>query len=156
MKKNKYLIAGGIASAIASLLHIAIIAGGPEWYRFFGAGEGMARLAETGSTYPSMITIAIAIILALWALYAFSGAGMIKRLPLLKPALGIISLIYIARGIFGIPAVMYLDDPYLNELENKMIFMIFSSVISLGFGMLYLVGLKQVLSKKVNINSAEI
>lgn len=137
---NRYLVIGGILSAIASLLHIAIIIGGADWYRFFGAGEGMARLAQNGSMYPTIITSIIAAILALWSLYAFSGAGVISRLPLLKIALWIISMIYMMRGLLGIPIVICLDHPYLNELENKMVFMVFSSVISLGIGLLYLIG----------------
>lgn len=150
MKVNGYLVAGGISSAIASLLHIVIIIGGPDWYRFFGAGEGMAQLAENGSSYPTIITTIIAIILALWGLYAFSGAGVIGRLPLLKLVLGIISMIYIMRGVFGIPIVIYLDHPYLNELEEKMTFMIFSSFISLSFGLFYLIGSIQISSNTMN------
>lgn len=140
MKTNKSLIIGGVLSALASLLHIAIIIGGPAWYRFFGAGEGMAQLAESGSTYPTIITIIIAIILALWALYAFSGAAIINRLPLLKPVLLVISMIYITRGVFGIPLVIYINHPYLNELEGKMTFMVFSSIISVSCGLFYLIG----------------
>ena len=36
---NPWLVAGGILSALAALLHLAVIVGGPVWYRFFGAGE---------------------------------------------------------------------------------------------------------------------
>lgn len=140
MKINKYLVTAGIGSAMASVLHIAIILGGPDWYRFFGAGEGMAQLAETKSIYPEIITSIIAIILAIWALYAFSGAGIIRNLPLLKPVLIIISIVFVIRGVFGIPLVIYLDHPYLNELEAKMTFMIFSSIISLTLGLFYLKG----------------
>lgn len=148
MKRNRCLVAGGIASAIASMLHILIIVGGPDWYRFFGAGEGMAQLSENGSTYPAIITTIIATVLALWGLYAFSGAGLIRRLPMLKVVLGAISAIYILRGIFGIPLVVYLDHPYLNELEEKMSFMIISSGFSLSFGLFYLIGLIQISTSK--------
>ncbi|MBA3286115.1 MAG: hypothetical protein H0U27_13800 [Nitrosopumilus sp.] len=144
MKHNRYLIIGGVISLIASLLHVLIIIGGPDWYRFFGAGEGMAQLAEKDSTYPSIITGVIALILALWALYAFSGAGIISRFPLLKPVLLVISAIFITRGVFGIPVVILIDQPYLNELEEKIIFMIFSSLVSLCIGLFYLVGLIEV------------
>jgi len=140
IQKNKFLITGGILSVAASMLHIAIIIGGANWYRFFGAGEGMVQLAEKGSTYPMIITILIASILMLWALYAFSGAGLIMKLPLLKPILVIISMIYGLRGIIGIPIVVFLDYPYLNELKEKMMFMIFSSIISLIFGYFYFKG----------------
>lgn len=148
MKRNRCLVAGGIASAIASMLHILIIVGGPDWYRFFGAGEGMAQLSENGSTYPAIITTIIATVLAWWGLYAFSGAGLIRRLPMLKVVLGAISAIYILRGIFGIPLVVYLDHPYLNELEEKMSFMIISSGFSLSFGLFYLIGLIQISTSK--------
>jgi hypothetical protein len=42
------LILAGAGSLAASILHLACIAGGPEWYRFFGAGERMARMAARG------------------------------------------------------------------------------------------------------------
>jgi hypothetical protein len=42
------LIASGWMSVAASLLHIGCIIGGPDWYRFFGAGEQMAKMAERG------------------------------------------------------------------------------------------------------------
>ena len=66
--KNNYLAVAGIGTAIASVLHLAIITGGADWYRFFGAGEGMAQLAEKGSNYPIISTSIIAAILAIWAL----------------------------------------------------------------------------------------
>lgn len=150
MKTNKFLIIGGVLSFIASLLHIAIIIGGPSWHRFFGAGEGMAQLVESGSIYPVIITAINALILALWGLFAFSGAEVIGRLPHLKLILGITSMIYIVRSVFGIPVVIYLDHPYLNELKRNMTFLIFSSLISLVFGMFYLIGSMQVLSNKRN------
>ena len=75
---NKLLLFGGLLSAIAALLHIAIIIGGPQWYRFFGAGEELALMAEKGSWYPAVLTFGIAVVLLLWALYAFSGAGLIR------------------------------------------------------------------------------
>ena len=146
MKKNKLLVFGGILSGLIALLHLLIIIGGSDWYRFFGAGEGMAQLAENGSTYPTLITASLVVILTLWALYAFSGAGIINKLPLLKPVLAAIAMIYLLRGIFGIPIVIYVDQPYLNELEGKMVFMICSSVISFTCGILYLIGSMQIRS----------
>ena len=37
--RNPALVTGGLLSVAASLLHIGCIIGGPDWYRFFGAGE---------------------------------------------------------------------------------------------------------------------
>jgi hypothetical protein len=152
MKRNKWLTSGGTASAAASLLHVAILFGGPQWYRFFGAGEGMAQLAENGSDSPLIVTMGIAIILAIWAMYAFSGAGYIKQLPLLKPILLAVSIIYIMRGVLGIPLVFFIEDPYLNELREKLTFMIVSSSISFAIGILYFVGWKQLFKHTTNEN----
>ena len=81
---NLSLIIAGILSCTASLMHLAIIIGGPQWYRFFGAGEQMATMAAQGQWYPTLVTSFIALVLFGWALYAFSGAGLIAKLPLLK------------------------------------------------------------------------
>jgi hypothetical protein len=75
MTHNKWLIVGGSLSALAALLHVATIVGGPDWYRFFGAGEAMASAAERRSLYPPLVTLGIAAILGLWSAYAFAGAA---------------------------------------------------------------------------------
>lgn len=69
---NSWLIVAAVLSAVAALLHVAIVVGGAPWYRFFGAGERMASAAETGRAYPAIVTLSIAIVLALWATYALS------------------------------------------------------------------------------------
>jgi len=45
---SRWLVVGGWLSVAASLLHIGCIIGGPDWYRFFGAGEEMAQAAARG------------------------------------------------------------------------------------------------------------
>lgn len=137
---DRLLVLGGILTGVASLLHLAIILGGPDWYRFFGAGERMAQLAAHGSTYPTVITAAIAVVLGIWALYALSGAGVIRRLPLLRLALVLIAAIYLIRGILGVPLVLFMDNPYANELRAKMTFMVLSSGICICLGLCYAVG----------------
>lgn len=133
MAHNRALIIGGVLSAAASFLHLAIIVGGPDWYRFFGAGEGMARLAEQGSWMPVLITVGIAGVLAVWAAYAFSGAGLIPRLPLLRTALVLISAIYLLRGLVLVPALM------LNP-GGVLPFVLWSSLIVLIYGLAYAIG----------------
>ena len=137
---ERLLLLGGSLTGVAALLHVAIIVGGPNWYRFFGAGERMARLAARGSVYPTVITACLAAILAVWALYALSGAGVIRRLPLLRLALTLIAAVYLARGILGIPVVLFTDDPYTNQLRAKMAFMVVSSAICIGLGLCYAIG----------------
>ena len=131
-QRNPWLIVGGCLSLAASLLHIGCIIGGPDWYRFFGAGEAMAQAAERGEAYPALVTLAIAIILAIWGAYALAGAGLIRRLPLMRTALVAITAIYLLRGAALIPA---LTVPAMSTPFN-----IWSSVTVLGYGLAYAIG----------------
>lgn len=131
--RNPALIVGGWLSVAASLLHIGCIIGGAEWYRFFGAGEAMATMAEQGSMTPTLLTLGIAAILAIWAAYAFSGAGLLPRLPLLRTGLVVISAIYLLRGLALVPALV------ING-ANVMPFILWSSLIVLVYGIAYTVG----------------
>ena len=135
-----WLLWGAWLTAAAALLHVAIILGGPAWYRFFGAGERMARLAARGAASPLVLTAGIAVVLAGWALYGFSGAGMIGRLPLLRPVLVLIAGVYGARGILGIPAVLLTNGPYAAELRGRMPFMIGTSLVCLALAACYAAG----------------
>jgi hypothetical protein len=56
-------------------------------------------MAQQGSPVPALITIGIALVLAIWAAYAFAGAGLMRTLPLMRTALVAISAIYLLRGV---------------------------------------------------------
>ena len=71
------LVLGGALSALAAVAHLACIALGAPAYRFMGAGERMARSVEAGKARPTLVTMAIATLLLVWASYAFSGAGLL-------------------------------------------------------------------------------
>ena len=131
--RNPALVIGGLLSLAASLLHIGVILGGPDWYRFFGAGEAMATMAEQGSMTPALLTLGIAAVLAIWAAYAFSGAGLLPRLPLLRTGLVTINAIYLLRGLVLIPALV------ING-SDIMPFVLWSSLIVLVYGLAYAIG----------------
>jgi putative oxidoreductase len=136
---NRPLIFGGIMSVLAAFLHIAIIIGGPEWYLFFGAGEKMATLAGQGSLVPTVSTLGIFTVLFIWGIYAFSGAGFIKKLPFLKPALLIISGIYLIRGLALFP-VWIVKPEFISGLH------VWSSLACLVIGFSYAIGTRRVWS----------
>ena len=138
MDRNNHLIVGGALSIVAALLHLACIVGGPDWYLFFGAGEQMAQMAAAGDPYPTVVTIVIASILTGWGLYAFSGAGLILKLPLLKTCLVLITSVYLLRGVAGLIGPFLTDDPVVHQ--NSMTFWIVSSVICCIYGTFYLLG----------------
>ena len=130
---STWLIVGGWLSVLAALLHIACIFGGPDWYRFFGAGEGMARATASGDRGPTLLTLAIAAILLIWAAYAFSGAGLFPRLPLLRTGLVVITAIYLLRGLIFVPL-------HLWRPQHSDAFAIWSSATVLVYGAVYAAG----------------
>lgn len=130
------LVAAGAFSFLASAAHLACIAGGGRWYRFMGAGERMANAAERGQWQPTAVTLCIAGVLAMWGLYAWSGAGLLPRLPLLPWALGSIAGVYLARG-FLFPV---LRSHFPN---NSARFWYVSSSICIVIAITHLVGLWQ-------------
>jgi hypothetical protein len=133
---NRFLFAGAALSALAALLHLGCIAFGAPWYRFFGAGEQMAQLAIAGSWYPVGITLVIAGVLGGWSLYALSGAGVVRRLPLLRTVLCAITAVYLLRGTLALPFVDLLPGRSAS-------FWWWSSAVCLGIGLVHLVGLRQ-------------
>jgi hypothetical protein len=133
---NIPLAAGALLSAIAALLHLGIIAGGPAWYRFFGAGERFAQAAADGRWYPAVVTLGIAAVLSAWSMYALAGAGVIAGLPFLKAALVAITAVYLVRGVAFAPLV-------LAKGGTLTPFVVWSSLICFGYGVVHLVGLVQ-------------
>lgn len=130
---NKWLLLGGGLSLVAAFLHIAIIFGGPEWYRFFGAGEGMARAAARGSWRPALITITIVAILLVWSAYAFAGAGLVPHLPHVRVVLVLISAAYLIRAAAPVGVAIFAPD-------RMSAFVIWSSLVVLLLGAAYAIG----------------
>ena len=108
----------------------------PALYRHISAGQesALAQMAEQGSTPTTIATVALALIFGIWALYAFSGTGLINPLPWLRAALIAIGVIYILRSLF-IPTEI---NMVLNQ-GDPLRFLIFST-ISLVAGLFYLIG----------------
>lgn len=134
---NRFLIVGAALSALAALVHLGCIVFGASWYRFLGAGEQMAQMDLAGHWYPTVATLVISSILSIWSLYALSGAGVIRKLPLMRLALSAITLVYLLRGVFFTPLMAYFPG-------NSDAFWFWSSAICLAIGLVHLVGLRQV------------
>ncbi len=132
--QEMWLVTGALLSFVASLLHVGIIIGGSKWYDFFGAGPKMVALAERGDRRAPLMTATIAIILAVWGLYALSGARVIMQLPFLTPVLYVITAVYTLRGLAWFPLKLLRPD-----LSSR--FLMWSSLICLGIGGVHIVGL---------------
>ena len=133
---NIFLVFAGILSAIAAAIHIGCIIFGASWYRFFGAGEQMAVLSERGSVEPTVITSVIVLIFSIWALYAFSAAGLVGKLPFTRTALIVITFIYFSRSLVGL---FFINNPIGRSPK----FWLWSSVVCLLIGAIHFIGFKQ-------------
>lgn len=136
MQYNRYLMAGAAASGTLAVLHLLCIVFGAPWYRFFGAGERFAQLAQSGSPVPALVTLGIAALLALWCAYALAGAGAIRKLPYTRLALCAIAAVYCFRGLAFPSLIFFFPD-------NSSLFWMVSSSLSFGIGLLHVLGLKQ-------------
>jgi hypothetical protein len=139
MKPKQSLLAGGAISALISVLHVILVIK-PELYRVMIASDqesALVQVVEQGSGLITIATIVLALIFATWAIYAFSGAGLIGPLPLQRTVLIIIGVIYILRAFF-LPSeiTMVLTQGYPFR------FVMFSTV-SLVTGLLYLIGIRR-------------
>lgn len=129
------LIIGGSISAIAAIWHLLMIFGGPSWYAFARAPEYIVESAREGTLIAPMGAIAIAILMFICTLYSFSGAGLIRKIPLLKSALVIISLLCLARGVY--------ISPLFFKLHILGIWQIVASSVWFFVGVCFLAGALQ-------------
>lgn len=136
-ERNRALLAAGTLSALAALLHLGCIVFGAPWYRALGAGEWMARAAIAGHWYPTVATLVIASVLTVWSLYAFSGAGALRRFPLVRTVLSLITAVYLLRGVAVVPMMAAFPGRSAG-------FWLWSSGICLVIGLVHAIGLVQV------------
>ncbi|WCN13254.1 hypothetical protein GV054_09680 [Marinomonas mediterranea] len=137
--KWSFILASILTSA-GAMLHIAIIIGGPDWYRASGAGNELAQMAESGSVYPAFLGSVLVLIFFGWAIYALSGAGIIMRLPLLKTGLVLIASLCTVRGLYGFFVPVLIKTEYVVGLGIE--FWVLSSLVWLAIGLSYLHGLR--------------
>lgn len=142
---NSYLIWSGMATVAAAVLHIATIFGGPAWYRMIGATEPIIRMAARGHATPAIVCVFAAGLLFVCACFAFSGAGLIRRLPLLRTALVLISAGLLLHGLAFIPLVLISPQMMMPVYDGQGINanLIIISVICTVSGMGYALGTRQ-------------
>jgi len=139
---KRYLILAGIAASAGAALHIAILFGGPDWYAFFGAPRGLVEMARAGNLRAPISCLVIAAFLTLLAGYAFSGAGVIRRLPFLRFGLASIAAILILRGVLFVPLIVFRPGSLAGICDCRDVdsFIIVTSALCLGLGVGYALG----------------
>ena len=139
---KNYLFIVGIAASAGSALHLAILFGGPDWYAFFGAPHGLVEMARAGNIRAPVSCLVIAAFLAVLAAYAFSGAGIIRRLPLLRFGLASIAVVLILRGVLFIPLIVWSPATLSSVCDCRSIdtFIVVTSALCLAMGIGYALG----------------
>ena len=134
-KKSFLLIFAGILSFCAAIFQ-AIIAFVPKWSVAFGASDALV------SNPPLLLTLGllVAFVLVIFGLYGLSGAGIIRRLPLLRLGLLVIGLLYSMVGInfiFQVLAIMGIL-PSAGPIPIYLVLVSFGALVA---GLAYLIGL---------------
>jgi hypothetical protein len=146
-RPSSLLILAGVLSFCAAIFQ-AVIAFVPEWSAAFGAGDALV------SNPPLLLTLGllVALVLVIFGLYGLSGAGVIRRLPLLRIGLLVIGLLYSMVGINFIFQVLAMLGilPSAGTLPLDQLLVSFGALVA---GLAYLIGLA-VSSKRLSIKPA--
>jgi hypothetical protein len=97
------LILVALIATFTALAHLSCIFLGPSCYKAQLAPSEIIQSAIDGTFLAPVSTVVISALFLLCAVFAVSGAGFIKKLPLLKPVLISISGLCLVRGIVTIP-----------------------------------------------------
>lgn len=138
-----WLFASGMLCVAGALLHLAIPFGGPTWYNFVGAPRGIAAMAEAGLARPVVTCVIIASILSVFASYAFSALGFIRRLPAVRGVLGVIGVGLLVRAVWF--PILAVSEPWelgriCGRCGSLNVFVVATSALCLFIGIGYLLG----------------
>ncbi len=136
--KQLLTLAGCLSLAVAAFQFILTFS--PTLCRFFGAPE---ELMTGDPLWLYVTSFAATALFAIWGLYGLSGAGRIRRLPLLRTGLLAIGGIYTLRGLLLIPVLLLVVGlaPADGPVSPQMLFAsLLASSVALSTGVLYLVG----------------
>ena len=129
--RNYGLLFGGYFSLAFALFQLSAIWWPPRVVAYMG---GPADLSVNQPFLYGILCVVIAAIVALFGLYALSGAGQIRPLPAVRAALITITAVYLLRGLLFIPQLpIVVKNPHLVR------FFLFS-LIAFCVGAAYLVG----------------
>jgi putative oxidoreductase len=138
--RNIYLLTGGLFSLAFAVFQVSAVFWPPEMLTFFGGPVEMQ--AENPLMY-IFVCVVIGAIIAVAGLYALSGAGIFRRLPLLRTMLVGITAVFILRGLAIINDLRMINEhPELN-LGRFVVF----SLFALCVGLVHLIGVIRLFRK---------
>jgi len=89
---------GGWANLVIAAAHVVALGWAWTVFRWVDVEEPMRELAAANAALPYLLTLLTAAFFLIFGLYALSAAGDLRRLPLLRPVLGFIAVVYLLRA----------------------------------------------------------
>ncbi len=119
-----------------ALLHVGAIFFGEAGARFFTAPRFVLELIRTGSWLIAPVCLVIVSVLGTFALYAWSAAGRMRRLPWQRGGLMTIGCIFTLRGLVLFPQLVLMQrHPGVFPWQGPVF-----SAVALALGIAHLVG----------------
>ena len=136
MNRPSYLLILAAVLSFCAAIFQAVIAVVPAWSAAFGATDALV-------SNPSVLLtsgILVALLLVIFGFYGLSGAGVIRRLPLLRPGLLVIGLLYSLVGVNFIFQLLALLGilPSTGPIPLPIVLVSFGALVA---GLSYLIGL---------------
>lgn len=98
---------GALLNFVLALGHLLCLFFLDAAFRFYGIDGEINELAmKYGSSFPYALTLVIALLFFVAGLYGLSGAGVIRKLPLLKTAILTIAAVFLLRAFAGIAGMI--------------------------------------------------
>ena len=129
---RKLLITGAILNLIIGAGHIAALLNLDLTLRFTGIEGQIEKYSAIHPWFNYATTIVVAILFIIMGLYGLSGARILRKFPLLKPAIIVITILYIIRGVLGLAYEILSQEQWLSG--------IIISSIALFIGICYFAG----------------
>ncbi|MBA3428603.1 MAG: hypothetical protein H0U07_08545 [Actinobacteria bacterium] len=89
---------GGWANLAIAAGHLVALGWAWTVFRWVDIEEPMRDLADQNAALPYFLTLFVAAFFLVFGLYALSAAGDLRRLPLLRPVLGFVAIVYLLRA----------------------------------------------------------
>lgn len=136
MRGSRLLTVCAVVDLALALLHVAAIFFGETGARFFTAPRFVFELIRTGSWLIVPVCLVIVAILGTFALYAWSAAGRMRRLPWLRGVLVTVGSIFTLRGLALLPQLILMQHhPGIFPWQAPVF-----SLVSLALGIGHLAG----------------
>lgn len=110
------LITGAILNFIIAAGHIAALFFLDWAFEFTGIADNIEKYSWISPWMHYGATLLVAILFVLMGIYGLSGARVLRKMPLLKPGIILITIIYIGRGVLGLAYEILSQEQWINGI----------------------------------------